>query len=593
MKHPNKYKLLASIRALLFTALCMTTAVLGSAQDVEQIVRQAGSLGRAPLQITGGLNLSNNFYTSTGINARRDALQWRILANLNLSFAGINAPFTLAFSDANQQFNLPSYTFTGISPSYKWARLHLGDRSLNFSKYTLNAINFRGVGFELQPKRLYIAGMYGQLRRAVAEDFLSQQMLEPAYRRTGYGVKTGITGEKYEYQLIVFGAWDDPNSIPQPLSQPVLPANNAVVSLNGRQQLSKRLGLEAELARSAYNQDRRQEVLASSEQKAANTLLGLLEPTVSLITGNAIRTKLNYQVRGLGLQGGYERIDRGFRTMGALFFLSDAEYYTLGFNKSLLKNKLTLFANGGIERTNLDDFERNGTQRFVGSFNAAYSPTERWNFNASYSNFQNTSKLRTLFDPASPVDSIILAQTTQTANGAITYQLPGTDNPSSVSLIVTHQRANSIVNDVVQTDAESRFFNGSLVYAFNNPGRDLRFNASLNANQTQLATFDNFVLSPTLGFSKGYLNKQLQLNARLAYNQVFADAGNNGVFNLGFGSSWLFNKLHTLGFNTNLINRSGGTAGVSGFTEWYGQLMYQYNFSRNLRIGGQTAPATH
>lgn len=555
-------------------------AMPAAGQDVSQI----GQSLRGPLQITGGLNLANNFYTSDGIAARRDALKWRILANLNLSFAGISAPFSLAFSDANRQFNLPSYTFTGISPTYKWARLHLGDRSLNFSKYTLNSINFRGAGFELQPGRLYVAGMYGRLRRAVAEDLLSQQMLEPAYLRTGYGFKAGITGVNSEYHIMVFGAWDDPNSITQPLMRAVLPANNAVVSLNGRQQLGKKFNAEIELARSAYNQDRRLDPLATNERKAMNTLLGLLQPTVSLFNGNAVRGKLAYNTRGLGLQAGYERIDRGFRTMGALFFLSDAEYFTVGFNKSLLKNKLTVFANGGLERTNLDDFERNGTQRLVGSFNTSYNPSERWNFNASFSNFQNTSKLRTLFDPGSPVDSIILAQTTQTANGALTYNLRNKNNPSSISLILTHQRANSIIDDVIQPDAKSQFFNGSLMYSLSQPKRDFRFNAAFNANRTQLAAFDNFVLSPTLGVTKGYLNRKLQLNGRIAYNQVFAEAGNNGVFNFGLGSSLLVNKVHTLSFNTNLISRSSAVAGIQGFTEWYGQLMYNYNFVRNVKL---------
>lgn len=578
------------LRVWLWTAICLTALTAARlelpAQDVAQWARQAGSLGRTPLQITGGLNLSSQFYGGNGIDPRRDAVQWRILANLNLRFAGIDAPFSLAFSDANRQFNLPSYAFTGISPSYKWARLHLGDRSLNFSKYTLNSINFRGAGFELQPGKLYLAGMYGQLRRAVAEDFLSQQMLEPAYKRMGYGLKAGVVGDKYEYHAMVFGAWDDPNSIPQPLNRPVLPANNAVASVSGRQQIGKRLGAEVELARSALNQDRRSELLPAGERTAANTLLGLLAPTVSLTTGNAIRSKLSYSARGLGLNVGYERIDRGFRTLGALFFLSDAEYYTAGFNKSLLKNKLTLFANGGVERTNLDDFERNGTQRLVGSLNTGYAPNDRWNFNASYSNFQNTTKLRTLFDPASPVDSIILAQTTQTANGSVTYHLRDKDNPASISLVLTQQQANSIIDDVVQPDAKSNFFNGSLVYAASRPARDLRFSASLNANQTQLANFDNFVLTPTLGIAKGYFNRQLQLNARIAYNQVFAEAGDSGVLNVGFGSSWSVKKAHTLSLNTNLINRSADTG---GFTEWYGQLMYNYNFTRNLRLT-QSAP---
>lgn len=581
-----------SLPQAVFNLLIFCLPLIAGAQDVGQVVSQAGKLGRVPLEITGGLNLSNNFYFSNGLNPRRDALQWRVFANMNLSFAGITAPFSLAFSDANRQFNLPSYTFTGISPTYKWARLHLGDRSLNFSKYTLNSINFRGVGLELEPGKFYAAGMYGQLRRAVAEDFLSQQMLDPAYRRIGYGFKAGYLGEGFEYKLMVFGAHDDPNSIEQPVMRLVLPSNNAVASIHGTHQITKRIGAEVEVARSAFNQDSRQEALGDGERNAANTLFGLFQPTVSLLTGQALRGKLMYNTRGFGVNGGYERIDRGFRTMGALFFLSDVEYYTVGFNKSLFRSKLNLFANGGVERTNLDEFESNGTQRLVGSLNASYSAGDKWSFNGSFSNFQNTSKLRTFSDPTALVDSIILAQTTQTINGAATYILPGKDRPASITLSLTQQNANSILDDVVQTDSETRFFNGSLIYSLSIPTQDLRFNASMNVNQTQVAAINNMVLSPTMGLTKGFLNKRLQTNARMSYNQVFSPVGaNNAVLNLGLGATFQINSLHTLSFNNTFLNRFA-VPDLPGFSEWYGQLMYNYRFAKNLRLNGQTPPAT-
>lgn len=572
----------------LFVGCCLTATL--PAQDVGNIVQQARGLGRQPLEITGGMSFSNNFYFSNGINPRRDALQWRILANMNLSYAGITAPFSLAFSDANRQFNLPAYTFTGISPTYKWARLHLGDRNMNFSKYTLNAINFRGVGLELQPGRFYFGTMYGQLRRAVAEDFQSQQNLDPVYRRMGYGFKAGYAGAGFEYRLMVFGAYDDSGSIEQPTTRLVLPGDNAVISLHGNHQLTKRVGAELEIARSASNLDRRLDLLTPADQNIGNTLLGLLKPTVSVQSGNAVRTKLSYQARGFGLNGGYERIDRGFKTMGALFFLSDVEFITAGINKSLFKSKLNLFANGGVERTNVDNFRKNGTQRLVGSLNASYSPGERWAFNGSFSNFQNTSKLRAFTDPAAIVDSIILAQTTQTANIAFTYNIATKEKPSSLTLALTQQQANSIIDDVVQDDAATSFFNGSLIYSLSIPKKDLRFNSSVNVNQTRLANINNLVLSPNISLTKGFLDKRLQTNARASYNHIFIpDGQNTAVLNFGLGGSWQLNKLHSLSLNTTFINRFA-TPDIDGYSELFGQLMYNYRFARNLRLSAQAQP---
>lgn len=580
MKHlSTSHSLIAS----LMIGCCLAAGVV-NAQDLGAAAQQIRNIGRLPLQITGGMNFSNNFYFSNGLDPRRDALQWRVFANLNLSFAGITAPFSLAFSDANRQFNLPSYTFTGISPTYKWARLHLGDRSMDFSKYTLNSINFRGVGLELQPGRFYFGTMYGQLRRAVAEDFQSQQSLDPAYQRFGYGAKAGYAGEGFEYRLMVFAAHDDPASIQQPTTRLVLPGDNAVISLHGNHQLTKKIGAELEIARSASNLDRRSDLLAPADQNINNTLLGIFKPTVSVQSGNAMRAKLSYQGRGFGLNGGYERIDRGFKTMGALFFLSDVEFITAGINKSLFKSKLNVFANGGVERTNIDDFRKNGTQRLVGSLNASYSPGERWAFNGSFSNFQNTSKLRAFTDPTALVDSIILAQTTQTANIAFTYNIATEGNPSSLTFALTQQQANSIIDDVVQNDAETRFFNGSLIYSLSMPKKDLRFNSSVNVNQTSLAGFNNFVLSPNISLTKGFLDKRLQTNARVSYNHIFIPDGNNtAVLNFGLGGSWQLNKLHSLSLNTSFINRFS-TPDTGGYSELFGQLMYNYRFARDLRL---------
>lgn len=571
--------------------LCLLCAIgCLQAQEVDGVVKTVKSIRQQSLQISGGLNLYSNFYHADGIAARRDALQWRALANLNLSYLGIDAPFSLAFSDGNQQFNLPAYTFVGISPTYKWARLHLGDRSLNFSKYTLNNINFKGAGFELRPGRFYIAGMYGQLRRAVAEDFNSLQMLDPAYRRTGQGLKAGFSNTRSEINLTYFAAKDDPNSIVQPLMREILPSSNIVLSVSGRQQLGKKANLEGEVARSGLNRDVRSELLPNPS--SGQSFLGLFKPTSSLITGTAYRAKLNFSVKGFNFNTGYERIERGFQTLGALFFLSDAEYLTLGFSRSFMKNRLSIFANGGQERTNLDDFERNGTRRLVGSFNGAYTPSKKWSFNASYSNFQNTTKIRALTSPDALVDSIILAQATQTASfSAVHYLNTGNERPSSLSFFVTYQRANSIVDDVVQDNAASRFLNGSLIYAYSITDRDLRLSAALNVNQTQLVNLDNLVLAPTLGITKGFLNKRLQTNLRIAYNQVFQKIGeDNAVINLSLGSNWQLTKAHMLGFNTTLLNRSAGGQTDDGFLEWYGQLMYGYRFLEQVG-GAKSRPA--
>lgn len=575
------FQIFGFVPAIILVLLIAATPVLA-----QSTTEADDELESRNLQINGGLQLSNNFYFSNGIAPRRDALQWRALANLNLRYLGITAPFSLAFSDGNQEFNLPSYTFAGISPTYKWATLHLGDRSLNYSKYTLNSINFRGAGFELEPGNFYVSGMYGRLRRARAEDLNSLQALDPSYERTGYGFKTGYKNKGSEYSIIYFAATDDENSITQPIGTSLAPAENMVASAIAKQQLVKKLSVELEYAHSVTNDDRRLNELSDPDINNSNSMLGLFAPNQSVTDGDAIRTRLVYSPKKFSTNIGYERIDRGFRTLGALFFLSDAEYYTAGFSTAFFENKLTLFANGGLENTNLDDFEQNGTRRAVGSVNASYVPNEKWIFSSSYSNFENTTRLRAISDPSLIVDSILLAQTTNTANLTSTYNLSADrERTSSLTMILSYQQARSIIDEVVQDDADSRFFNGSLMYTVNITEQDLRFTTAVNYNQTELEQFNNNTVSPTVAITKGFLDRQLQTQLRATYNWVSQDAGpSSNVLNLTLGASYSFLEDHSISFTNSFINRTSSSNDIPDFSEWYGRISYGYRFGADLRL---------
>lgn len=121
-----------------FIILAMFMYCLASGQDVESIGSNLRNFKKTNIGVGGGLNLNSTFYSSNSINPRRDPFAWSVMANVNLSLGGINAPFSFIFSDGNQRFSLPSYAFTGISPTYKWATLHAGDRSMYFDRYTLS-----------------------------------------------------------------------------------------------------------------------------------------------------------------------------------------------------------------------------------------------------------------------------------------------------------------------------------------------------------------------------------------------------------------------------------------------------------------------
>lgn len=563
------------------------------AQDVSQGLNRLKNLEEEKLQITGGLRLSGNFYNASGIDARRDDFQWSARANLNLNFLGINAPFNFAFSDANSAFGLPSYTFTGISPRYKWATLHAGDRSMSFSRYTMSGISFRGIGAEVRPGKWRAAMFYGALNRALANDLNAVGNLNGFYQRRGYGGKVGYGNDKTSIDLILFGANDLEDEAPSTDQGVATPLSNRVISVNARQQLTGRITATLEVAHAITNEDKTADPLTTGDQNFGNSFLGLITPNQSTTTGQAVRAGMYYTSQVYSLQTGYERVGRGFRTLGALFFNNDSERFTLGGGRSFLKNKLSLSINGGLERTNLDGAEQERTDRLIASVNANYRPTDKWTFASGYSNFRNDTKLRGRADPFSPIDSIFLAQVTQSVNATALRQLGTKDRPTTLSFVALHQRANSIVDDEVVTDNSTRLTTLSLNLSAGNPGNGFRYFAGIATNFTQLGSMSTRAISPSMGVTKTFFNNALSTQMRSALSLVSGSNNNNKVVNLSASASYRLASAHRLNFSFTYLNRFGAELATRNFSELYLQAGYGYTFGGSVGLPGRnTTPNT-
>ena len=79
-------------------------AVPLAAQDVGNVVDNVRNIKRQPLSISGGLGISNNFYTSTGIDPRRDALTQALEAAERIAVAPEGQVFVLRFDGGIEVF---------------------------------------------------------------------------------------------------------------------------------------------------------------------------------------------------------------------------------------------------------------------------------------------------------------------------------------------------------------------------------------------------------------------------------------------------------------------------------------------------------
>src|SRR5690606_31629249 len=165
-----------------------------------------------PFQISGSLGGNMSYYTVNGIPERRQPWGYSLFGTVNMKIYNFSVPLSVAVSQQGTSFSQPFSRF-GASPEYKWVKLHLGYRSLNYSEFTLNGVSFLGGGIELTPGKFRFSAMAGRLKKSIGQP--DNRFERPQYKRMGYGVKVGY-GTNSNIDLSFFHAADDVGSIALP-----------------------------------------------------------------------------------------------------------------------------------------------------------------------------------------------------------------------------------------------------------------------------------------------------------------------------------------------------------------------------------------
>ncbi len=553
------------------------------AQNVETAYQDLQNKIKGKPTISGGIaaQMSSNY--AQGIPERTTPFNWRLNANLNLQWLGMNIPLSAAFSNGATVYNyqLPSYSFYGISPTYKWATLHLGDRSMNFSKYTLNGQSFKGVGAELKPGKFRFSGMYGRLRRADASDFNSLQNLDTYYKRNAWAFKAQYDNGTDALGLTLFKAVDDPNSIPPlPDTSAIHPQENFVMSVLAKKKMGNTVQMEVEYALSAFTRST-DNPIQENENRLFRTFAGLFQPHIGTRYNSAIRSTIGFNVKSTTVNLNYERVNPGYRTLGSLYFNNDLENLSISSAFSVLEKKLSISGNIGVERNNLSYQETNSSNRIISAVNATYAPNPQANFNLSYSNFRNTNKLRTLTNPIFPVDSIVLALVNQNISLSSIHQL-GKTKSSSLSAMFSYQQANNIQNEEVLEEQNTKYYTGNLSFSHTSPQSKTTLSASLMGNYGVLSISELLTLAPALTVSKPLLKEKLITSSTLSYTSVYTDqVFTNQIITWRTNFRYQLPKKHQLSLNLNLINRKTKAANseLPEFTEIRANLAYSWSFS--------------
>ena len=546
-----------------------------------------------PFALSGSIGLNMRSYNAFGGPLRQDPFFYTLNTNLNVRIYQIDLPFSMVLTAKNDESSLPNlkdikdafkdkvpsfnkrFVRFGMSPRYKWAKLHLGHRAMSFSKYTLDNLNFNGVGTELTPGKVRIAAMYGQLARAEPVDLSLATPNVPVYQRQGWGTKLGYGDEQSSVDLTVFKAKDDANSIIIPSNIPVQPSaeENMVWSINAQKLFLEKFRLKLEYASSAVSPN----ALDATTGEGRLTSFLLKERTTTEYS-SAIDASLGYEGKTMLAGVQYRRVDPNYRTFGAYFFNRDIVDVLGNLAFNLLDNKLNVALSGGVQSNNLDLSKPATTQRIIFAGSAGLH-LGGFSVNANYNN--NSTDVGYVLNQK--LDSLNAVIVTKDIGLNITYTIPsegGTQH--SFSLSGNIQDVNDdIVNLQASAKSKVAVYNFAYNIVFENKWK---LTARTNYNENAIAEILIKRYGGGFGLAKSFMNDKINFgwdNNYFINNRDGVANSNNLLSQINLG----FQIGGGLSANVNWGYLRTTAETLDPFSESTAMVGVQYNF--NYKPGGK------
>lgn len=539
-----------------------------------------------PFALTGGVGLNLRSYEAINGQDRQDPFFYSFHANLNVRIHQLHLPLSILITAKNRSSSLPNFrelgnAFSredayrqrflrmGISPQYKWIKLHLGHRSMNFSKFTLANLNFLGAGAELTPGKWKVATMYGRLAEARPINLALNRPNLPVFRRTGWGTSLGYGAEGSAVSLILFGARDDLNTVTIPADSPrqVAPAENFVVGLKAEQVLFDRLWFKLDYGLSALSPNR------LDERATDRSYPGFLfKERVTTDINSALDASLDYE--GKSFTGGVQlrRIDPNYQSFGAYFFNNDLLDLLGNLSFGVLKGAAKLQLSAGVQYNNLDLRLPTTNQRFV--YNAAFSYAKNsFSANANYTN--NTTDVGFVLNQE--LDSLNAVLIMENAGVSASYVWVAKSGSQHVFTFGANLQQVSDDIETPSTSLASQMLVGLLNYSVRLPSQ-WRFNSRLNFNRNELAGLEIRRLGAGFGINKSLLKGKMNLGIAVNHFWNSNEIATN-TRNLQGNFRWKFqiSKMLQTSLQYGLLQTN--SAVMEPFTELTGMLGLQYNFN--------------
>ena len=554
----------------LFIALLLCTAPSVFGQNLEQFK------GQKPLRLSSGFSLNSSFYTAQGIADRRAPFAWTLSGSPTLEVYGLKVPFSFSVSNQHRSFQQP-FNQIGLTPQYKWLKLHAGYSSARFSQYTLAGRRFLGGGIELTPGKWRLGYVQGRFQKAVGFDSLAASNPNqypsavpiPAFSRYGYAAKVGFGSAKSFIDLSYLKAEDRETSIviPKTLERTLRPAENAVVGINTQVNIFKKLTWTADIGLSAYTRDVRSDTIELPEKLA---FVGkFLLPRLSTQVQTAGESSISYRDKHVGMRVMYRRVDPDFKSMGAFFFQTDMEQWLVAPSVNLFKNKVQINGSYGWQTNNISQTRSRTTRRTIGSAALSLRGGKHFNFQANYSNFGVTMQPRLNSKPINLVDTFRIVQVNQSISVAPNWHFGGKKRPQTFGISANYSLLDDL-NPQSAYKAAMKTVMSNAYYSINFPEKKMSVNASLIYQNTHnaLGLIQNVGLNGSL--QKSYGKGKFNTGGNVGYFRNGTAETSGGTLQIGGNMNYALSKNSSFFLNAQWQHTTTGGAQGKTWSEVFG-----------------------
>lgn len=536
------------------------------AQDLSQMKTQK------PVTIRGSLSSTANMYNITGKTTTRDPFNYLLSGNVDVSVYGLSLPFSFMYSGQKIAYTQPFNRF-GISPQYKWVKVHLGYRSMNFSSYTLAGHSFMGAGVELTPGIFRLSGVYGRFKQKTIPN--SANPLDTLYAptRKGYSFKVGVGNANNYLDLIYLSIADDSLSFDLSKGGTLKELQaNTVLGTHFKVKLAKSVVWETEGAISLLTKNLADTLLSDVDNALIQNLSSTFNLNASSEYSTAWNSSLMYTAKlySVGLQ--YRRIAPNFQSFGAYYFNTDMENFTVNGKFSALKRKLNVNGNVGLQRDNLKKNKASQSARVISMVNASYNSGKIFSINGSFSNYSINQQAGRL--PLN--DTIKLYQTNRniTITPMLTFNKGNLQQVFQLNAMLTNMIDH---NQFTAANSEVSSRMAMVNYFLNNSKLEANFMVGINYTAMTSATLNQSLYGISTDAGKTLFDGKLNTNLSLSINKSELEGVPGWVNSGSLMLTYKPHKKHSFKVNiTHIMNNYPESSIAKSFRETKSLFSYVY-----------------